>query len=147
MIRLIALACGILCGIGLYIAALFQPVQSLHFLTPGETWDPTLGITLLSALIVAAVVFVITLRVPSPLFGGEAEPVAGIPSWKLMVGGMLFGLGWGLAGYFPSAAVVSLGLFAPGAAIFLVSALAGMVLHNLITDRSWLTTKGLRSGG
>lgn len=147
MIRLAALACGILCGIGLYMGALFQPLLSHRFLSPAGAWDPTFGIAMISALGVAALVVLVTPSARRPLIGQESVPIPHVPFWKLLVGGALFGLGWGLAGYFPSAAVVSLGLFAPGAAIFLASVLAGMVLYNLITDRSWMTMKKLRSGG
>lgn len=147
MIRLAAFACGLLCGIGLCVSALFQP-QLLHrFLSPAETWDPELGVALVTAFVVAVLAFAVTRRLTRPLLGGEFDPLSGVPSWKWIVGGVLFGLGWGVAGYFPAAALVSLGMFAPGAVIFLASALVGMVLHDLVTKRSWLTIMGLRSGG
>lgn len=133
MTRLAALACGLLCGIGLIASGLFQPSLLRGFLNPVAAWDPTLGLGLLSALGVAVIIFTATQHLSNPVLGGEKEPITDGQVWKVVVGGVLFGVGWGLAGYYPLAALVSLGLFAPGAAIFLASVLGGVFLHDFLS--------------
>lgn len=135
MIRLVALACGLLCGIGMVWSELFRPSLLSDIATLVGPRDPTLGLGLLSALGVSVIILALTRRLSRPLFGGEMQPVETGGGWRAVVGGLLFGLGWGLAGYFPLGAFVSIGLFAPGAAIFLASVLGGMILHDLVASR------------
>jgi len=147
MIRLAALLCGMMCGAGMILSGLFQPVLLQGFAGPEGALDLSAGLGLLSALSVAVLVFALTRRLSRPYLGGEMEPFAEGPSWKSMAGGVLFGLGWGLAGYFPLAALVALGLFAPGAAIFLTAVLCGMIVHDLVVNQGGPRREGLRSRG
>jgi len=147
MIRLAALFCGLLCGVGLILSGLFQPGLLQDLLSPDGVGDMTLGLGLLSAVGVAALVLVLTRGLSLPLLGGENERPAAGQTGKAVVGGVLFGLGWGLAGFFPLAALAALGLFAPGAAVFLASVLGGMVLHDLFANRGRFRAEGLRSRG
>jgi len=147
MIRLVALACGFFCGIGLTVSGLYRPAALQNFLNPADIWDPTLGLALIAAVIVAAIVLALTRRHSPPLLGGKMEPVAVESGWKPMIGGVLFGLGWGLAGYFPLAAFVSLGHFAPGAAVFLASVLGGMIVCDVFAKRGQPRHGGGRSRG
>jgi len=147
MIRLAALFCGVLCGIGLIVSGLFQPALLKGFLMPEGVWNMTLGVGLGSAFGVAALVLALARHRTGPLLATETEPPAEGPTSKALLGGVLFGLGWGLAGYFPLAAVVALGLLAPGAVIFLTSVLGGMILFDLVANRGRLRAVGLRSRG
>jgi hypothetical protein len=147
MIRLFALACGLLCGIGMEISGLSNPSLLADFLLPAEARDITLGLGLLSALVTASIVLLVARNIGRPLLGGTMEKEAVLAAWKPLAGGLLFGLGWGLAGYFPLAALVALGLFAPGAAIFLASVLAGMILHDVAANGGKLNIEGIRSRG
>jgi len=135
MIRLAALACGLMCGFGMVLSGLFHPSLLPDSVIPAEAWNPALGLGLLAGLGVAGLVLALTRRFPRPLLGGEVEPLEAASGRKVVAGGVLIGLGWGLAGYVPLAAIVSLALFAPGAAIFLISVLGGMLLHDVVTRR------------
>jgi len=147
MIRLAALFCGLLCGAGLIISGLFQPALLQGLANPAGAWDITLGLGIVSAFGVAAVILGLTRGRSRPLLGGEAEPIAEGQTGKAVVGGVLFGLGWGLAGFFPLAALVALGMFAPGAGLFLASVIGGMLVHDLVANRGRFRIEGLRSGG
>ena len=147
MIRLAALLCGILCGAGVILSGLFQPDLLRGFVGPEQAWDMSLGLGLLSALCVAAVILALTRRLSRPLLGAAAEPVEKMLTGRTVAGGVLFGLGWGLSGYFPLAALVAFGFFAPGAVIFLTSVLVGMILCDLVESGGWPGIKGLRSRG
>jgi uncharacterized membrane protein YedE/YeeE len=129
MIRLAALLCGLVCGAGVFLSGLFQPAVLSGAL---GVWALSLGAATLAALAVAALVLALSRPLNRPLLGGEAEPVAPAGTAKAVLGDLMFGFGWGLAGYFPLAALVALGVFAPGAAIFLVAVLVGMILHDLV---------------
>jgi uncharacterized membrane protein YedE/YeeE len=147
MIRLAALFCGLLCGTGLMLSGLFQPTLLDGFLKPEGARDLTLGLGLLSALGAGLLVLILTHRLSRPLLGGQGETLVDVPTGKALLGGVLFGLGWGLSGFFPLAAIVAIGLFAPGAAIFLASMLAGMFLHDLGANRGRFRFDRLRSSG
>jgi len=126
MIRLAALLCGMACGAGVILSGLVQPALA------AGAWH--IALVLLSALASAACVFALTRKLRMPLLGGEAELVPTVRTQATIAAGMLFGLGWGIAGYFPLAALVALGLFSPGAAIFLAAVLTGMILHDLLAN-------------
>jgi uncharacterized membrane protein YedE/YeeE len=147
MIRLAALFCGLLCGTGLLLSGLFQPTLLQGFLTPNGARDLTLGIGLLSVLGAGVLVLTLTHRLSRPLLGGQAETLVDPPTGKAFLGGVLFGFGWGLSGFFPLAAIVAIGLFAPGAAIFLASMLAGMLLHDIGANGGRFRLDRLRSSG
>lgn len=135
MIRLAALACGLLCGIGMLWSGLFQPSLLQDIANPAGSRDPTLGLGLLSALGVSVVIMAPTRHLSRPLLGGEVELVRVGPGWKVVAGGALFGVGWGIGGYHPLAALVSMGSMVPGAVVFLTSLLGGMILHDLMANR------------
>lgn len=147
MIRLAALFCGLLCGTGLMLSGLFQPTLLQGFWTPYGARDLTLGIGLLSVLGAGLLVLALTHRLPRPLLGGQGETRVDAPTGKALLGGVLFGLGWGLSGFFPLAAIVAIGLFSPGAAIFLASMLAGMLLHDIGANGGRFRLDRLRSSG
>lgn len=147
MIRLAALFCGLLCGTGLMLSGLFQPTLLQGFLKPDGARDLTLGIGLLSVLGAGMLVLALTHRLSRPLLGGPGETLVDVPAGKALLGGVLFGFGWGLSGFFPLAAIVAIGLFSPGAAIFLASMLVGMVLHDIGANRGRFRLDRLRSSG
>jgi uncharacterized membrane protein YedE/YeeE len=147
MIRLAALFCGLLCGTGLMLSGLFQPTRLQGFLTPDGARDLTLGIGLLSVWGAGLLVVTLTHRLSRPCLGGQGETMVEAPTGKALLGGVLFGFGWGLSGYFPLAAIAAIGLFAPGAAIFLASMLVGMLLHDIGANGGRIRFDRLRSSG
>lgn len=147
MIRLAALFCGLLCGTGLMLSGLFQPTRLQGFLTPDGARDLTLGIGLLSVWGAGLLVVTLTHRLSRPCLGGQGETMVEAPTGKALLGGALFGFGWGLSGYFPLAAIAAIGLFAPGAAIFLASMLVGMLLHDIGANGGRIRFDRLRSSG
>lgn len=112
MIRLAALFCGLLCGTGLMLSGLFQPTRLQGFLTPDGARDLTLGIGLLSVWGAGLLVVTLTHRLSRPRLGGQGVTLVEVPTGKALLGGVLFGFGWGLSGYFPLAAIAAIGLAA-----------------------------------
>lgn len=142
MIRLAALLCGLICGAGFLLSGLHAPIPPRLAPTP-QLLGPLLAGALLLAVILAVGALVVLLRRRNPpLLGGEAQPAAPDAGWTPRAAALLFGLGWGVAGYFPMAALVSAGTLSPGAALFLVCVLAGMVLSDLVSGRRKLGGAG-----
>jgi len=137
MIRLAALACGLLCGFGLMVAGMTDPAKVLAFLDVAGAWDPSLALVMAAAASMALVGFRVAGRLARPLLGGKADLPAtrGIDP-SLVAGSVLFGVGWGLVGFCPGPALVALGMFSGDAAIFLVAALLGKVLHDLVIPQA-----------
>jgi uncharacterized membrane protein YedE/YeeE len=129
------------------LSGLFQPTLLQGFFRPDAPRDLTLGIGLLAVLGAGALVITLTYRLSRPLLGGQGETLVDAPVGKALLGGLLFGFGWGLSGFFPLAAIVAIGLFSPGAAIFLASMLAGMFLYDIGAAGGRFRGIRLRSSG
>lgn len=142
MIRLVALACGLLCGAGFVLSGLHDPALLHALLMPGTSWNLALGLGLLVALLTAALVVTLAGQHRAPLLGGQAEQGHGTQGWTPLVSALVFGFGWGLAGYFPLAALAAAGMFSPGAAVFLVSVLGGMILADALAGGFARKTSG-----
>ncbi|WP_299559798.1 DUF6691 family protein [uncultured Sulfitobacter sp.] len=122
-----ALLAGALFGAGLHISGMTDTQKVLGFLDIFGEWDPTLMFVMGGAIIPMFVAWRFT-RGRTPLVGGSfpAPPSDKIDA-KLIVGAILFGLGWGTVGLCPGPALASLSYGGSSGLIFLVAMLAGMV--------------------
>jgi uncharacterized membrane protein YedE/YeeE len=134
MIRLVALACGLLCGAGFVISGLYDPAL-IHGVWQSDGAPFAIGLAIVAIVLVATLVTFLSPRRNVPLLGGEEEPLPVWTGWKPLLSALVFGLGWGVSGYFPMAALVSAGTASPGAAIFLVSVLFGMIVTDIISGK------------
>jgi uncharacterized membrane protein YedE/YeeE len=131
----IALACGLLFGLGLIGAGMTDPAKVQGFLDLAGAWDPSLGLVMGGAIAVGVVAFALAMRRERAWSGAPmAWPTATRVDARLVAGGALFGIGWGLAGYCPGPALVALGAGTSAAGWFVPAMLAGMWLH----DDVWL---------
>lgn len=122
----VAFVCGLLFAVGLAVAGMTQPGKVLGFLDLfGGNWDPSLAFVMVGAIGVVAVARALGPR--RPLFAAAYPELRrhGIDR-RLVVGSILFGVGWGLIGFCPGPAVVALGAFLPGSLVFGASLLIGM---------------------
>lgn len=122
-----AAAAGLSFGVGLIISGMTRPSKVLAFLDVFGDWDPSLLLVMGGAVGVYALGY--RLRRERP-FAADAYslPGAGKVDARLMVGAMLFGVGWGISGYCPGPAVVALGSGSLGVIVFVACVLAGMAL-------------------
>jgi uncharacterized membrane protein YedE/YeeE len=135
MTALFALAAGALFGAGLVFAGMVDPAKVLNFLDIAGAWDPSLALVMAAAIPVAAAMYALARRRAAPLAGGRFHwPAAVRIDPKLIAGAVLFGLGWGLAGYCPGPALAALGFGAPGALLFVGAMLAGL-LATIVLER------------
>ncbi len=124
-----AFICGLIFSLGLGLAGMTSPDNVLAFLDITGTWDPRLAFVMAGALAVTVPAFPLILRRTRPLFEQRFDLPSGTTIDRpLLVGAILFGMGWGLAGYCPGPAIVSLMSGAPQAWLFVGSMLAGFAL-------------------
>lgn len=139
---LISFAAGFIFSAGLTMSGMTQPEKVIGFLDVKEMfvgefpglWDPTLGIVMLGAVMIS-------------LIGFAATPYASIRPWftdrftlptrkmvdgRLVVGAVIFGVGWGLSGYCPGPVIATLLTGQIEIAIFVLAMLPGMWLARKI---------------
>jgi uncharacterized membrane protein YedE/YeeE len=124
-----AFVSGLVFAIGLVISGMTQPSKVIGFLDFGGAWDPSLAFVMAGAI---GVHFFIARRprtMKAPLFADAfALPTRTKLDAPLVVGAAVFGVGWGLGGYCPGPAIVSLASLAPATLVFVVAMGVGMLL-------------------
>lgn len=127
----VAFACGVLFALGLAISGMTHPTKVLAFLDFTGGWDPSLAFVMGGGVLVNVLLFRVALRRGTPLLGRAfALPHKRAIDARLVGGAALFGVGWGLGGFCPGPAVVSLVGGAAPVVVFVVAMLAGMALHD-----------------
>lgn len=123
----IAFAIGLLFGLGLIVSRMADPARVLGFLDLAGPWDPSLAFVMAGAIGIGSIGFLAARRRSKSLLGLPMQlPGSRRIDRKLVVGSLLFGIGWGLAGFCPGPALVALGAGYGKALVFVASMLAGM---------------------
>jgi uncharacterized membrane protein YedE/YeeE len=124
---IVSLIAGLLFGVGLAVSGMADPAKVQNFLDLFGSWDPSLAFVMAGAVLTTFVGYRWALRRPAPLLEGSfALPKSSDVDKGLLLGAAVFGIGWGLAGFCPGPAVVSVPLLAPGTVVFVVAMLAGI---------------------
>jgi len=135
--RISEFAVGLLFGIGLILSGMTDPGKVIGFLDLFGQWDPSLALVMGGAIMVGVFAFAFAKKRTSTFLGGALHlPKSTDIDRRLVVGGLVFGAGWGLAGFCPGPALVSLGAGQPKAAVFVVAMLAGMYVFELLERRT-----------
>ena len=128
-LALSSLAAGLVFGLGLIVSGMANPAKVLGFLDIGGRWDPSLALVMGGAVCVGVLAFAIASRRKRSLLGESLVlPAAVQIDAKLVGGSLVFGIGWGLAGFCPGPALVALGMGHAKALLFVAAMLAGMAL-------------------
>lgn len=137
-----SLIAGLVFGIGLIISGMTNPAKVLGFLDLAGLWDPSLALVMGGAIAVGVVAFQIARKRSKSLLGDPMRlPSATQVDRRLLLGGLAFGVGWGLAGFCPGPALASLAVGGTKPAIFTVAMIGGMVIYELIERASALRVK------
>ena len=113
MIALAAFVAGLVFGLGLIVSGMSNPAKVLNFLDISGHRDPSLAFVLGPAVLIAGLGFAGLRRRAKPLLASSfAWPQKTEIDSRLLLGAAIFGLGWGLVGFCPGPAVLSLGLAA-----------------------------------
>jgi len=132
MYPIAAFISGLVFGIGLIVSGMFNPAKVLGFLDLFGAWDPSLALVMAGAIVVGVPAFAAAARRSTTLLGTPMLlPAASGIDRRLALGSVLFGVGWGLAGFCPGPALVAFGAGYAKAAVFTVAMVLGMLVFEL----------------
>ena len=136
-----ALLNGLVFGTGISVSGMMDPAKVLNFFDIAGTWDPSLVFVMGGALIVTFMGYRLVWRREAPIFEGRFQvPTSTVLDSRLIGGSALFGIGWGIAGFCPGAAIPGLGTGRPEVALFLVAVIAGFFLRRILPVDKLLRT-------
>ena len=128
-----SLLAGLVFGLGLIVSGMADPAKVLGFLDLAGAWDPSLALVMAGAIAVGSLGFIVAGRRQQTVLGTPMKlPTTTVIDRRLLLGSLLFGVGWGLAGFCPGPALVALGMGQTQALTFTLAMLAGMGLFEAI---------------
>ena len=132
-LNLSAFASGLIFGLGLVISQMTNPGKVLAFLDVAGNWDPTLAFVMAGALLTVSILQFLIRKRPEQIQDTDRQacvsPKARIDT-KLIAGSAIFGMGWGLSGFCPGPAIVSLTSGLAGSYVFVGAMFIGFFLFN-----------------
>jgi uncharacterized membrane protein YedE/YeeE len=132
----VALLSGLLFAIGLGLAGMTNPHKVLNFLDLFGAWDPSLALVMGGAILVYAPVYRRLKGKASPKFGERFHwPSKQDVDAKLVIGSILFGIGWGIAGFCPGPAIVAVTGGGASVLAFFAAMVLGMLAHGFVARR------------
>ncbi len=128
--NLLALLAGLLFGLGLGLSQMIDRDRVLGFLDVTGVWDPTLLFVLGGAVTVTVIAFRFVLRRSQPILAQKFH----LPTKKdidkpLIIGAVLFGVGWGISGYCPGPGITALVLGIWNPVLFMVAFIVGSLSY------------------
>ena len=131
-----AFLAGLIFGLGLIVSAMVNPAKVLAFLDVAGAWDPSLALVMGGAIAVGLIGFAIAKRRRVSLLGLDMK-LPGIKQVdaKLVVGSLIFGIGWGLGGICPGPGLVALALGESKAFTFVIAMIFGMGIYEWFDSR------------
>jgi uncharacterized protein len=128
MLRVFEFLAGLLFGLGLILSGMTNPAKVLGFLDLFGQWDPSLAFVMGGAILVGIFAFTLAKKRTTNFFGGALHlPKSTHIDKRLVIGSLMFGVGWGLAGFCPGPVLVSMAAGHEKALIFVVAMLVGMM--------------------
>ena len=136
MAMLVNVIVGLLFGLGLLISGMADPAKVQNFLDVLGTWDASLAFVMAGAVVTTFMGYRLAQRRPAPLLSPNFAVRSSSPLDRpLLIGAGIFGVGWGLTGFCPGPAMVSLPLLARGTLLFVPAMLAGIIAARLLARR------------
>jgi uncharacterized membrane protein YedE/YeeE len=127
---------GLIFGVGIAVSGMINPAKVLNFFDVAGAWDPSLAFVMGGALLTTFIGYRLVLRREAPLIEARFQlPTARDIDARLVGGSAVFGVGWGIAGFCPGAAVPALGSGKWEVALFVAALLAGLWLARRVRDR------------
>ncbi|MEN5239420.1 MULTISPECIES: DUF6691 family protein [Pseudomonas] len=136
MRKFTAFLAGLIFGFGLLLGGMTNPAKVLAFLDVAGVWDPSLALVMAGAIAVAAAPLNWARTRKQSLLGAPMQlPVKRTLDARLIGGSLVFGVGWGIAGFCPGPAVALLSTGRWQVLVFVVAMLAGMYLFAKLESR------------
>jgi len=130
---------GLIFGLGIMISGMANPAKVLNFFDVAGSWDPSLIFVMGGALVVTFIGYRL-------IFGkGPEKPMLDdtfhVPQnrtidARLLGGSAVFGVGWGIAGFCPGAALPAVGALKPEVLIFAAALIAGIFIAKALQARA-----------
>lgn len=133
--QIAAFISGLVFSIGLVVSGMTNPAKVIGFLDFAGDWDPSLAFVMVGGILVHGSLYRLVTRAKAPWTGHFHIPTRRDIDWRLLLGAGMFGIGWGLSGFCPGPAIVSLAGLGPSVLVFGGSAFIGMALFAMITRR------------
>ena len=131
-----SLLAGLVFGLGLIVSGMADPAKVLGFLDLAGAWDPSLAFVMAGAIAVGVLAFAIARKRTVSFLGAAMKlPTSGDIDGRLVIGSVVFGVGWGIAGFCPGPGLVALGIGEVKALVFVVAMLLGMGAFELLERR------------
>jgi uncharacterized membrane protein YedE/YeeE len=132
--NIVALISGLLFGLGLAVSQMVDRERVIGFLDVMGKWDITLMFVLGGAVGVTVITFRFILPLKHPIFDKKFYlPTRNDIDAKLILGAVIFGIGWGISGFCPGPAVTSLVQLSFNPIIFILAFIVGSFSFQLIT--------------
>jgi uncharacterized protein len=136
MLIFTSLLSGLVFGLGLIVSGMANPAKVIGFLDLTGNWDPSLALVMAGAIGISFFAFLVAQKRSRSLIGADMKlPGARHIDRRLVGGGLLFGIGWGIAGFCPGPGLVALGMGEVKALIFVASMLTGMIAFEFLERR------------
>ncbi|MGB5560428.1 MAG: DUF6691 family protein [Paracoccaceae bacterium] len=120
---------GLIFGLGISISGMANPAKVLNFFDVAGTWDPSLAFVMAGAVVVAGLGYQLVFRRPRPVFETAFNvPSSRVIDTRLVAGSAVFGIGWGIAGFCPGAALPVVGTGRIDVLTFFAALVAGLVI-------------------
>ena len=133
MKNLIALFCGSLFGMGLFISGMTDTTKVQGWLDIFGNWDPTLAFVLGGAIVPMSLTWRLSKKIKKPIFKDTfPEEIEQKLDKPLIIGSIFFGMGWGLSGLCPGPAIAGLGFGGWQGLMFFFTMAIGMILTPFI---------------
>lgn len=137
MQKLSAFFIGLLFGLGLMLSGMTDPGKVQGFLDLAGAWDPSLAFVMGGAIAVGLLAFAVAKRRTRSFLGsGMYLPKATEIDRRLVLGSLIFGVGWGLAGFCPGPGLVSMAAGEVKGLVFVLAMLMGMVVFEWLERMS-----------
>lgn len=131
--RVTEFAVGLMFGVGLMASGMTDPGKVIGFLDLFGAWDPSLALVMGGAVVVGFFAFTLAKKRTSTFLGGVLRfPTNTEMDKPLVIGSLMFGAGWGLGGFCPGPALVSMADGQPKAMLFVAAMLVGMLGFELM---------------
>ncbi|WP_373356279.1 DUF6691 family protein [Pseudoroseicyclus sp. CXY001] len=101
---------GLVFGVGISISGMANPAKVLNFFDLAGAWDASLLLVMGGALVTTFIGYRLVFRRQAPLLAGGFDLPPRRPIDARLIGGsVVFGIGWGIAGFCPGASLPALG--------------------------------------
>ena len=131
--KILTLLSGLIFGLGLTLSSMTNPAKVIGFLDILGTWDPSLGFVMGGAILITAPLLYFLKNKNYLILASQIDsPSKKNSDFSLIVGALLFGIGWGMVGFCPGPAIASIILLNPFSLLFVSSMIVGFYLSQII---------------